>query len=111
MKLCKISTLQQINVDMLLGDKIRTLRTEYEVKQRQLAIYLHIDTPLLCKIERGERRAKREHVILLARFFHIDEKEMLSIWLADKVLNVIVAEDKDGIREAALQIKKKAINS
>lgn len=95
---------------MLLGDKIRTLRTEHEVKQRQLAIYLHIDTPLLCKIERGDRRAKREHVILLAKFFHVDEKEMLSIWLADKVLNAIRDENKEEIKETALLIAQNAIN-
>lgn len=96
---------------MILGNKIKTLRIEHEVKQRQLAIYLHIDTPLLCKIERGERRAKREHVILLAKFFHVDEKEMLSIWLADKVLNAIKDEDRNGIKEIALQIAQNAINN
>ena len=38
--------------------------------QRQLAAQLEIDTPMFCKIERGERRAKREHVIKLAEYLH-----------------------------------------
>ena len=66
---------------MLLGNKIKELRDKHEVLQRQLAAYLEIDTPMFSKIERGDRRAKRSQVILLAKYFHIDEKEMLTLWL------------------------------
>lgn len=60
--------------------------------QRQLAAYLEIDTPMFSKIERGDRRAKRSQVILLAKYFHIDEKDMLILWLADKVLDTLEGE-------------------
>ena len=79
---------------MLLGNKIKELRDKYEVLQRQLAAYLEIDTPMFSKIERGDRRAKRSQVILLAKYFHIDEKEMLTLWLADKVLDALEGEDE-----------------
>lgn len=55
---------------------------------------LEIDTPMFSKIERGDRRAKRSQVILLAKYFHIDEKEMLTLWLADKVLDALDGEEK-----------------
>lgn len=45
---------------MLLGKKIRELRDENGVLQRQLAALLEIDTPMFSKIERGDRRAKRD---------------------------------------------------
>lgn len=45
---------------MLFGKKIRELRGEHGVLQRQLAALLEIDTPMFSKIERGDRRAKRE---------------------------------------------------
>ena len=77
---------------MLLGNKIKELRGKHEVLQRQLAAYLEIDTPMFSKIERGDRRAKRSQVILLAKYFHIDEKEMLTLWLADKVLDTLEGE-------------------
>lgn len=77
---------------MLLGNKIKELRDKYEVLQRQLAAYLEIDTPMFSKIERGDRRAKRSQVILLAKYFHIDEKDMLTLWLADKVLDTLEGE-------------------
>lgn len=79
---------------MLLGNKIKELRIKHEVLQRQLAAYLEIDTPMFSKIERGDRRAKRCQVILLAKYFHIDEKEMLTLWLADKVLDALEGEDE-----------------
>ena len=77
---------------MLLGNKIKELRIKHEVLQRQLAAYLEIDTPIFSKIERGDRRAKRSQVILLAKYFHIDEKDMLTLWLADKVLDTLEGE-------------------
>lgn len=59
---------------MLFGNKIRELRDEQGVLQRQLAALLEIDTPMFSKIERGDRRAKREQVIKLAQYLHQDEK-------------------------------------
>jgi len=79
---------------MLLGNKIKELRNEQGVLQRQLAAYLEIDTPMFSKIERGDRRAKRSQVILLAKYFRIDEKEMLTLWLADKVLDALEGEEE-----------------
>lgn len=62
---------------MLFGDKIKELREEQGLLQRQLAAFLEIDTPMFSKIERGDRRAKREQVIKLAEYLHQDEKECL----------------------------------
>ena len=83
---------------MLFGKKIRELRDENGVLQRQLAALLEIDTPMFSKIERGDRRAKREQVIKLAEYFNQNEKEMLTLWLADKVLDAV-----DGEQELSLQ--------
>ena len=83
----------KIEFIMLLGNKIKALRDEQGVLQRQLAAYLEIDTPMFSKIERGDRRAKRSQVIILAEYFHVDEKEMLTLWLADKILDALEGED------------------
>ena len=77
--------------------------------QRQLAALLEIDTPMFSKIERGDRRAKREQVIKLAEYLHQDEKEMLTLWLADKVLDAVDGEDElcsDAITVAQEQIQR-----
>jgi transcriptional regulator with XRE-family HTH domain len=72
-------------INMLFGKKIKELREEQGLLQRQLAAALEIDTPMYSKIERGDRRAKRSQVILLADL-------LLTIWLADKILDAIADE-------------------
>ena len=52
---------------MLFGYRIRQLRDENQMLQRQFISALEIATPMYSKIERGERRAKREQVINLAK--------------------------------------------
>ena len=89
---------------MLLGNKIRSLRDEQRILQRQVAAYLEIDTPMFSKIERGNRRAKRSQVIQMATYFNVDEKEMLVLWLADKILSDLEGEDE--LRLTAIEAAK-----
>ena len=49
--------------------------------------------------------------MLLANYFHVDENEMLAIWLADKVLNSINDEDNGKIKNTALKIAQGRIIS
>jgi len=77
---------------MFLGKRIRELREEKQLLQRQLAASLEIDTPMYSKIERGERKAKREQVIMLAKLFTVDEEELLTLWLAGQVFELIKDE-------------------
>ena len=86
---------------MIFGKKIKELREEQGMLQRQLAAVIEVDTPMYSKIERGERKAKREHVKLIAQKLNVDEKELLTIWLADKVLDV-VDEEQEIKREAII---------
>ena len=65
------------------------MREERQLLQRQLAAVLEIDTPMYSKIERNDRRAKREQVIKLAALLHADKEELIGLWLADQVYNVI----------------------
>lgn len=78
---------------MQLGEKIKELRENKGLLQRQLAASLEIDTPMFSKIERGERRAKREQVLKLAELLHTDTNELLTIWLADQVYEIVKDEE------------------
>ena len=78
---------------MIFGRKIKELREERGLVQRQLSAALEIDTPMYSKIERGERKAKRSQIPIMAQMFEVDEKELLTIWLADKVLDTVEGEE------------------
>ena len=77
----------------IFGNRIRTLREKQLIPQRQLASVLEIDTASYCKIEKGDRRAKREQVATLAELLQTDTKELMRLWSADKVDDLIVDED------------------
>lgn len=98
-------------MNMLFGNKIKELRDENGIMQRQLAALLEIDTPMFSKIERGDRRAKREQVIKLAEYFHQDEKEMLTLWLADKFIDAVEDEQDRDLCNDAIIIAQEKIKS
>jgi transcriptional regulator with XRE-family HTH domain len=78
----------------IFGDKIRMLREEKQIPQRQLAATLEIDTATYCKIEKGDRRAKREQVTILAGLLEINSMDLLRLWSADKVYEIIAEEEE-----------------
>lgn len=63
--------------NILFAKKIKQSREEKQLLQRQLAAALEIDTPMYSKIERGDRKAKREQVVKLAELLRVDSEELL----------------------------------
>ena len=96
---------------MLFGNKIKELREEKGLLQRQLAAVLEIDTPMFSKIERGDRRAKREQVIKLAEYLNQDEKKMLILWLADKFIDAVEDEQERDLCNDAIIVAQEKIKT
>ena len=79
------------------GNKIRTLREEQNLLLRQVASILEMDTAQLSKIERGERQAKKETVLKIAVILKVSDKELLTLWLADQIYDV-VKDDENALQ-------------
>jgi len=97
------------SINNQFGQKIKLLRESKSLLQKHLAYSLQIDTPLYSKIERGERSAKREQVLVIAKTLEVDKNELLILWLADKILD-LVDNDEVALRaiiEAEKQVKNK----
>lgn len=62
---------------------------------------------MFSKIERGDRRAKRTQVIQIAKYFNVDEKELLTLWVADKVLDAV--EDEKELKSEAIKVAQSSI--
>ena len=92
---------------MLIGERIKELREQQGVMQRQLAAVLEIDTPMFSKIQRDDTRDKLTQVIQLAEYFKVDKNELLTLWLADKVLDAV--EDEDELKHDAIEVAQKRI--
>lgn len=75
------------------GNKIRILREEQKMLLRHLASLIDMDTAQLSKIERGERNAKKETVLKLAEILKIVPDELVTLWLADQIYDVVKDEN------------------
>ncbi|HUZ58294.1 MAG TPA: helix-turn-helix transcriptional regulator [Hanamia sp.] len=75
------------------GSQIKKLREQQQLPLRTVAAYLDIDQASLSKIEHGRRKASREQVIQLAKYFNTNENQLLVTWLSDKLAHEIQDED------------------
>jgi transcriptional regulator with XRE-family HTH domain len=92
---------------MMFNERIKQLREDRQIPQRKLAAALDIDTASYCKIERGERRARKEHIPIIAELLQGDREELLALWLADQVTAVVA--DETNIAYKVLDIAKENI--
>ena len=90
------------------GEKIKQLRKANRLLQREVAVQMEIDTPMLSKIERGERKAKKEQVLHFAKILNADKDELLTLWLADQVVEVVQDED---LALRAMQVAEQEVKS
>ncbi|GHU54677.1 transcriptional regulator [Bacteroidia bacterium] len=93
---------------MMFIERIKQLREEQQLPQRKLAAVLDIDTATYCKIEKGERKARREQIFIIAQILKTDVEELLTLWLADQVTAMV--EDEHKIADKALNIAKENIS-
>ena len=79
---------------MLFANKIKELREGKQLLQRHVSAALDMDNAMYCKIEKGDRRAKREQIPMIAEILQADPEELLILWLADQVIEVL-EKDKE----------------
>lgn len=75
-----------------LGNRIREIRETKGLLLRQVAAHIEVDTALVSKLERGERKAHREQITRIADFFEVEENELMLLWLADRIMDDIQGE-------------------
>ena len=91
-----------------LGEKIRALREQANLSLREVGNKVGIDISLLAKIERSERYLTKDQLKQVAKYFKIDEKEILKEYLSDQIASKILQEDVD-IDTLKLQKRKCSI--
>ena len=91
---------------MTTGELIREKREMKGFLLREVSTQIGIDTAILSKIERGERKATREQIIKLADILEIDKGLILTQYLSEKILYEIQNED---FGMEALKVAEKTI--
>ena len=90
-----------------IGNIIRNKREEKGMLLRQLAAMIDVDTAIISKIERGERKARREQLIKIAKVLGLNEKEILIEYLSENIAYEILQEDSitDVLKVAEKKVK------
>ena len=69
-----------------LGSLFRQKREEKGLLIRQVAANTELDQAIISRIENGDRLPTKEQVTKLADLYSLDLKEILSAWLAEKMV-------------------------
>lgn len=62
---------------------------------------------MFSKIEKVDRRAEHYQVVQIANYFNVDEKELLTLWVADKVFGDV--EGEEGLKSDAIKFAQSNI--
>lgn len=89
-----------------LGNKLRKLREESKLSLRKVAAMIDLDIAILSKMERGERMLTRKVVLMLAQIYKQDPRELIILYLSEKVLSEIGREE---LALQALQVAEEQI--
>lgn len=92
--LLNLTKLRQVQIKtMTLGQKIRELRENAGLKQRELANQLGIGEGFLSKVENDQKSLKRDDLSKLSKLFKAPIDELNSLWLANKVYSIVRDEE------------------
>ena len=89
----------------LFGRKIKEIRLEHGLRQRQLAELLETDMPMYSKMELGARRVRRDMIPKLAELYKVEESDLMTLWLADAIYAILKEEDEK-LRLNAIDLAK-----
>ncbi|MGZ0015732.1 helix-turn-helix domain-containing protein [Yeosuana sp. AK3] len=84
---------KQMKESKTTGEILREKREKKGLLLRQVAALLDIDTAILSKIERSERKASKEQIIKLAKILELDEEDLIVQFLSEKILYEIKDEE------------------
>ena len=94
---------------MTIGQQIKHLREVSGMKQRELASKLNIGEGFLSKVENDQKHIKREDLKKISKLFKFPHNDLVTLWLAHKVYDVIRNENQglDALKVAEEQVKYK----
>jgi len=76
-----------------IGKRIKELRESSGLLQRELAAKLNIGEGFLSKVENDQKLLKRDDLMILSRLFNVDLSELETLWLANKLYDLIKNEN------------------
>jgi transcriptional regulator with XRE-family HTH domain len=92
----------------MLGEKLKELRELRGLLQRQVAAELDVDTAYISKMESNDKPVSKTYLSKLAKLYEVDEQDLLTLWLADKVYDVVKDQE---LALKAMEVAEEEIKS
>ncbi len=93
------------------GEILREKREEKGLLLRHISAELDIDTAILSKIERSERKATKEQILKLADILNLNKDNLLVQYLSERILYEIRDEELGSKALKMAEQKMKYINN
>jgi transcriptional regulator with XRE-family HTH domain len=95
-----------MKIEKTFGDTIRKLREEKQLPLREVAEALNIDTSMLGKIEKNNRKPTKQLIEKISMFFNVNDKDLLIAFLSDTVAYKVIDEEDFAIEVLKAAEKK-----
>lgn len=96
-----------MKTEKTFGDTIKTLREEKNLTLREVSEYLKIDTSMLGKIEKNNRKPTKDLIVKFSKLFNVSEKNLTIEFLSDSVAYQIM--DEEDFASEVLKVAEKKI--
>lgn len=90
---------------MTFGKRLRELREEMGLAQRQIGAEIEVDGAFISKVENGEKRINRKHFTKLAELLNVQIEELETLWFADKVFQIV--KDEKAAKKVIKEVEKR----
>ena len=82
-----------MKIEKTFGETVKKLREEQNLPLREVAEALKIDTSMLGKIEKNNRKPTKQLIEKFAKFFKVSDKDLMIAFLSDSVAYQIMDEE------------------
>jgi transcriptional regulator with XRE-family HTH domain len=97
-----------MKIEKTFGDNVKKLREEKNLPLREVAVALEIDTSMLGKIEKNNRKPTKQLIEKFARFFNVSDRDLMITFLSDTVAYQVMGEED--FASEVLKVAEKKIN-
>jgi len=82
-----------MKIENTFGETVKKLREEQNLPLREVAEALNIDTSMLGKIEKNNRKPTKQLIEKFAKYFNVCDKDLMISFLSDSVAYQIMDEE------------------
>lgn len=89
------------------GETVKKLREEKELPLREVAEALKIDTSMLGKIEKNNRKPTKQLIGKFAQYFNVSDKDLMIAFISDTVVYQLM--DEEDFASEVLKLAEKKV--